>query len=881
MKAVGIRLENCSRQIGIESAPVFCWELEREGEEKEQKAWRVQVFQRDSCCWDSGWQEGFRQNQVKGDFKLKTHTKYQVRVGILSDQGLEQWSESDFVSGICEEWKGRWISADSKAPFLAVKELFLAQKPIEAYVSICGTSQFVACVNQKPISSSVLEGSWTDFNKRIEYTTYDVTDFLQVGNQLFSIETGNGWYLGTTSLDRHFYTMDKGYEPYGQVLSCIAQMTLRYEDGREECFQTNESWQVLPSSTTLTNIYGSEDYDGRIEPDLFSGIPQSALPARLESRAPKGKLVPALHPPVIAKPAVLCSLFKRGDGPLVFDAEKNMSGLFEVCVSGRKGQTLILRTAEKMDSDGNPVYTCNSFCRFTLSGKVQETWRPKFTYQAGRWLVIECSEPMPEIHWVKAYPITSGAEETGEFWCDNEEYQKIYEIILRAIESNLHHIHTDCPTIERLGWQEPNHLMGPALMYLKDMGTLWSKIEQDLLDAQYGPEEYDVDETDSRQRYEPGLIPSIAPRYARFLKAWYGSMWDIIAWGSSVLLIPWQQYVFYGDTSLIQRSYESSLRYVKFLLKKYKSYPERYAQKEKELFVCNGLGDWGSPDGMMCPENIETAYLYHDLVVLSNQAKLLGKEKDYESLSNEAREVYENYNEALLVCGKDGGWYYRPWNQQNTGNEHKVTLANQALPLAFDLVPPEKRESVEASFLREAKKGRLFSGEIGMVYIFRELQRLGQEEIIQQMILQEQHPSYARFVRKGETTLPEFWEDDARSRNHDMLGHIMEWFFAGIGGIRSDDGFHTIHITPVLPSALHHTRCRYRSITGIIETEQKQRGSVYELRVTVPTNASATVFLPRIAAGKQYFCNGSPFVWSPQGHGVTPGTWLFSVEKSC
>lgn len=879
MRAVNIRLQNCSRQIGIESRPVLCWELEGRPEEIEQKGWRAQILDKSGCCWDSGWQSGQRQNQVEADFPLKTHTRYQIRVGVFSESEPEQWSESSFVSGVCENWQAKWISANTQTPFTAAKEITLTEKPVQAFWSVCGTSQFAACINGKPVTSNVLEGSWTDFNKRIQYTTYEVTDLLQTGSQIISVETGNGWYLGMTSEDRHFYTMDKGYEPYGEVLSSIAQLTLRYEDGREEIYGTDETWKTLHSSTTLANIYGSEDFDARLEPDFSKGIPDISLSAQLETRIPKGKLVSSLHPPVITRVPILCSFSRREDGSLLFDAGQNMAGLFELCVSGKSGQTLTLRTAEKTDTQGNPVYTCNSFCRFTLSGKKQECWRPKFTYQAGRWLVVTCDGPMPEIHWVKAYPITSGAEETGAFWCDNEEYRKVYEIILRAIESNLHHVHTDCPTIERLGWQEPNHLMGPALMYVKNMGTLWDKIGQDLMDAQYGPEEHDTDETDSRQRYEPGLVPSIAPRYARFLKAWYGSMWDILPWGSSILLVPWEQLAFYGDSFPIQRSYEASRRYVEFLDQKYRDYPRLYSQQKEELFIRNGLGDWGSPDGMMCPENIETAFFYHDLMILSEQADLLGRKEEAESLRGRAEQVCQNYNDALLIFDEEKGWYYRPWNQQGTENEKKITLANQAIPLAFGMVPEDKKSGVQESFLKEARKGRLFSGEIGMVYIFRELHRLGQDELIQTMMMQEEHPSYARFVRKRETTLPEFWEDDARSRNHDMLGHIMEWFFSGIGGIQSTDGFRTIQIAPVLPSAVQHSRCCYHAITGEILTEQKRSPEGYELQITVPLNTRAIVFLPEIEPGQPYCCNGKSLFWKSEGHLLLPGKWIFRIQN--
>ena len=88
---------------------------------------------------------------------------------------------------------------------------------------------------------------------------------------------------------------------------------------------------------------------------------------------------------------------------------------------------------------------------------------------------------------------------------------------MKAIESNLNHLHTDCPTIEKLGWLEPDHLMAKAVMYNKNVDTLWSKIAMDMRDSQYQESEMDFDTGNFRHEYKSGLVPTIAPRYAKFI----------------------------------------------------------------------------------------------------------------------------------------------------------------------------------------------------------------------------------------------------------------------------------------------------------------------------------------------------------------------------
>ena len=41
-------------------------------------------------------------------------------------------------------------------------------------------------------------------------------------------------------------------------------------------------------------------------------------------------------------------------------------------------------------------------------------------------------------------------------------------------------IHTDCPTIERFAWQEPNHLMAPSIMYMKRWPKIMGKFFMDM-----------------------------------------------------------------------------------------------------------------------------------------------------------------------------------------------------------------------------------------------------------------------------------------------------------------------------------------------------------------------------------------------------------------
>ena len=89
-------------------------------------------------------------------------------------------------------------------------------------------------------------------------------------------------------------------------------------------------------------------------------------------------------------------------------------------------------------------------------------------------------------------------------------------------------------------------------------------------------------------------------------------------------------------------------------------------------------------------------------------------------------------------------------------------------------------------------------------------------------------------METGETTLPEFWRDDARSRNHDMMGHIMEWFFTEAAGIKSEDGFKTVSIKPNCTDFIDSFECVFNSIRGKISIKY-EKGN---LDVSLPMNTA-------------------------------------------
>ena len=387
-------------------------------------------------------------------------------------------------------------------------------------------------------------------------------------------------------------------------------------------------------------------------------------------------------------------------------------------------------------------------------------------------------------------------------------------------------VHTDCPQIERFAWQEPNHLMAPSIFYMKDGKALWEKFLEDLRLAQHTQDDVFYDFEGKAFPAGDGLVPSQAPCYIPNVLPvpGMGSFYDIIPWGSTCILGTWWHYQFYGDASVIEDNYETGMRYLEYLKTKV----------NEEGFLNHGLGDWGNPENELARENIETAFLYADTVTLETFAHILGKKEDAAKLHEYAKAVRDNYNNKLLDYNKELGC--RCYKAFDHPDEFFITQAVEALPLFWGMVPPEDEAGVVKAFRAALEaKGAFVSGEVGLPYVIQTARRYGMNDLIAEFITRESHPSYYAFVLDGETTLGEYWESNPRSQCHDMMGHIIEWYYNGIAGIKpAAPGFSKVIIDPHIPEGMNRFSCKYETPHGVISVEARRTECGVDYMIDIP-----------------------------------------------
>ena len=303
-----------------------------------------------------------------------------------------------------------------------------------------------------------------------------------------------------------------------------------------------------------------------------------------------------------------------------------------------------------------------------------------------------------------------------------------------------------------------------------------------------------------------------------------GSFYDIIAWGSSIILAARWHYLFYGDKGVLEENYDAGMRYLNHL--KSKVTPEG--------FINHGLGDWGNPDGQLTRENVETVFLYAAAKTLAFFAKELDKEEDHDMLMNYANQVKDSYNSRLLVKDDSGRYCYQNYDRREDGLI--TTQTTQAIPLYWGLVPDyAKADAVDCLRENIESGGALVAGEVGLPYVIQSAAENGMNDLIVKCILKPEHPSYYAFILDGETTLGEYWESNPRSHCHDMMGHIMEWYYNGIAGIKIlEPGFKKIRFKPFMPESINRFECSYESPYGVIRVCAERTDDRVDYRIQAP-----------------------------------------------
>ena len=678
-----------------------------------------------------------------------------------------------------------------------------------AWADVCGMGQYELYVNGKKVGRHFLDPGWTMYNRRMLYNTFDVTSLLTNPQNTIRVMLGGGMYDVPV----------KGYHKFAG--SCGAPKLLfalhiEYDDGRRQDVVSDKAWTAIESPVTFSSIFSGESYDATL-----NAVKRPVVVTNHSWNVPMARQ--SEHTRLIVKQELPMTPIDTLRSARLYDMHQNCSGIVRLTVRGKRGSKVVLRPAEIL-RDGTVYQRCmpGYAWTYTLSGAPEgETWQPQFTYTGFRYVEVTADDDV-EVLQLTALHTSANVEQTGHFECSDTLLNRIYTLIDWAISSNLASITTDCPTREKLGWQEQNHLMAHSMMYRYDVRELMNKIVDDMADSQH----------------DNGAIPTIAPEYTLFDQG--SGFEDTPEWGASFILCPYYIYLWYGDDSAIRRHYGAMCRYVDYL-----------HGRTADGVLNYGLGDWYDigPErpGFAQLTSVAlsaTAMYYYELTTMSNMALLVDKNDDAQRFTQMAAEVKRAFND-------------RFWDTEHQRYERGSQTA-AAMALYMGLTTDESRSLVLDSLARDIslrmadsqEHTLVTAGDVGYRYVLQALFGGGQSDLVWKMVQRDDVPGYAWQLRQGATALTESWQAyDNVSNNHLMLGHLMEWLFQAPGGIRQAEGstaWKQVVIAPQMVGTLTWAKTSLRTPNGTVAchwTASTDR-SRWTMNVTIPTGSVADVFLP-------------------------------------
>lgn len=831
-----LRVQYLSNPLGVDDPhPVFNWKLKSAARGAEQTAYRVLVAsdpgrlkESKADIWDSGVVQSSENVGIRYDGKpLQSGTRYHWTVQVWYGSGKENdtpqhaWFETGLMNK--GDWQAVWISADRKAltepgpaPHFR-KEFGVKNKVASARLYISGLGYYDAWLNGKRIGDHQLDPAVTRYDRKVLYVTYDVTQHLQQGDNAIGVILGTGWYNFHTGAAWDF---DKA--PWRAQPVLKAQLEIRYADGQRETISTDRSWKVTTGPIVFDGIHNGETYDARLglKDWTVAGTKSGSWQNAVEVKGPAGVLRSQPMPPIrLIRTLPARSVNNPKPGVYLYDFGQNIAGRIRLKATGPEGAEIVIRHGERLFEDG--TLDQKELSRFVFTGETQTSryilgknqpadWSPSFTYHGFQYAEVTIP-PGVEIQKLEAQVLNTDFEETGVFACSDTLLNRIHDAMKLAYLGNFHGYPTDCPHREKIGWSGDAQLVTEGALFNFDAVSAYLKWIDDFVDEQQSSGQI------------PGIIPTSGWGYtfkqapAGYQDRGYGPQWE-----GAFVLIPWYLYQYTGDTGILKRYFKP--------LKAYLLYLEQHAESDHTLSF--GIDDHKALNHTE-PAILATGFFYQLSGILGKMAQALHKDEDTLYFRNLSQQIRKGYR-ARFYDKESGSW----------GNGSQTALSGT---LYHGLAGPSEEQYLVQKLVAdlEANGYHLETGVVGTKYMIDALTRYGRPDVIYRIASQRTFPSWGYWLEQGANTLWQNW-DGSQSRNHVMFGSIDAWFYQALAGIRPDPenpGFRNVIIRPAFVESLNHATGSFLSSRGLIRSEWERKAGEMQLRVEIPANSTATVYL--------------------------------------
>jgi len=514
-------------------------------------------------------------------------------------------------------------------------------------------------------------------------------------------------------------------------------------------------------------------------------------------RPPTGVIKAQTSPPDRVTQTIKPVLVSQPEkGKYRFDMGRMISGWARLKISGEKGTKIKLVFTEEF----GPTYGQTD--TYILKGEGEEVWEPRFTWHAFRYVDVIGSPGELTLENIEGRVVNTDVFAAGTFECSNPLFNQILEKYRWTQLGNMHGgVPSDCPHRERRGYTGDGQISAQSAIFSFNMAPFYTKWVGDISDG---------------QNQKTGYVPNTTP---------YDDGGGGTPWGAAYVIIPWYMYQYYGDVSILKNHYEGMKNWISFM---------NNSLSNDGILRGHGLGEWVPPDIVeIDPDYVNTCYYFWCCKLMTEVAGVLDLQDDGRRFSELAKKaaddlykIYFNTESSVFSVGRQGANSY---------------------PLGFGFVNENNRQAVLGKLIENVVSSNIHfdTGILGTPLLLDVLTESGRVDLAYTLMNQRDFPSFGYMIEKGATTIWETFQGDV-SHSHPMFGSVTQWFYRHLGGIVPDlaqPGFKHIIIKPYPVSGLDFAKTRYPSLYGEIKTDWKMTGVDFELKVSVPANTMATVYV--------------------------------------
>lgn len=834
MRAIRLKTEYLYNPIGIDIVnPRLFWNCEGG---MIQTAYQIMAVCDGKTVWDSGKVKSGQMTHIPygGSLDSRTHVEWRVRLWDENDMPGDWSEQAVFEMGLlhASDWKARWIAGNYRAdkkqryPADCFRKIFDVRNIIRArlYVTACGL--YEGCLNGKRIGNFVLAPGHTDYRRRIQYQTYDVTGLILDERNELTFQLADGWYRGSCGA----WGLKN---QYGTETKILVQLELTAADGEVTTVCSDDTWQWSDDGPVrfadnkdgeTVDANHMPSYSGRVKETFCAVVPTASN-----------------NVPITEHETFRAKLIITPSGKKVLDFGQNIAGYCSFSVKAQKGQKIHLRFGEMLDVDGEftqkniqcsnkkittplqqVLYTCKEGCN---------EYKTRFAIFGFQYVLVET-----DVHFgpedFNAIAVYSDMETTAEFDCSDRLLNQFVKNTLWSTKNNSADVPTDCPTRERHGWTGDSQLFAVTAGYLMNYMPFARKHIRDLTDWQR----------------KDGAFPQIAPYGGvdSYMKTMNGS----VGWADAGVLIPYRYWKLFGDVDFIRDNYDAMAKYARFMMKRCgksglfaKPLGIKGRLKKFAVNVGQSYGEWAEPadvhpnrwTDMIAPHpEVSTAYTVYVMGVMEEIAEALGRTEDIP--------LYRKYKEGCRAA-------YQAMAQVGKYTLDTDRQARLVRPLYFGLLDEKQTKFAQKRLIQalEHYHWRVGTGFLSTPLILYVLSDIDLEAAYR-LLENEEMPGWLFMPKAGATTIWESWEGTEAqggiaSLDHYSKGACCEWVFRIMCGVQVDGNNHFM-IAPHPGGRFTKARLVYDSVYGTVSCSWYKENDKLVYEIIVPANTTASLFLP-------------------------------------